>query len=462
MKRQRHSKNNLVFRGEEMKTPIYDFVEKYVQGGAVRAHMPAHKGKTMLGCESRDITEIDGADVLYHADGIIRDSESIVSRLFKTARTCYSTEGSSLSIRAMLYLALVYARAEGKRARILAARNAHKALLCACALLGIDIEWIYPSISEGIVSCDVSALEIKELLLQTDVCAVYITSPDYLGNIADIEGISRVCRERSVLLLVDNAHGAYLNFLPESRHPIALGADICTDSAHKTLPVLTGGGYLHISEKAPSICIDSADCAMALFASTSPSYLILQSLDLANKYISDGYRESVRALIQRLDETRERLKRAGYTLVGDEPVKLTILAKRRGYTGYELAGVLRDGGVECEFADPDHLVLMLSVENTDDDILRIERVLDSCSPREPILNTPPSVCRAERVISPREAMLSPSREVNVCDALGMVLAQPSVSCPPAVPVLVCGERIDERALRAFEYYGIDKCRVIEK
>ncbi|MBQ2863055.1 MAG: hypothetical protein IJE84_02670 [Clostridia bacterium] len=271
-----------------------------------------------------------------------------------------------------------------------------------------------------------------------------------------------MCRERGVLLLVDNAHGAYLHFLSRSRHPITLGADMCTDSAHKTLPVLTGGGYLHISSKAPEICIDSADSAMALFASTSPSYLILQSLDLANAYMNDRYGERLASLICTLDNMKAHLTRAGYTLMGDEPLKLTVKSKSYGYTGDELSDILRDGGVECEFSDSDHLVLMLSTENTDEELSRIERILCSIPRRTEIIDTAPKINKPKRVLSPREAMLSPSREVCVKDAVGKVLAQPSVSCPPAIPVLVCGEMVDESAVKCFEYYGITRCRIAEE
>ena len=126
-----------------MKTPIADFVKMYANSERVRAHMPGHKGANALGCERYDITEVEGADVLYHSDGIIRESERNAQRLFGTARTLYSCEGSSLSVRAMLYLAVVCAKKEGKAPLVFAGRNAHKAFLCACALLDVEVEWMW-------------------------------------------------------------------------------------------------------------------------------------------------------------------------------------------------------------------------------------------------------------------------------------------------------------------------------
>jgi arginine/lysine/ornithine decarboxylase len=129
------------------------------------------------------------------------------------------------------------------------------------------------------------------------------------------------------LLLIDNAHGAYLEFLQNSMHPIKLGADICCDSAHKTLPVLTGGAYLHTK-----VFSDKAKSALALFGSTSPSYLILQSLDAANKYISDGYKEKLTDFVKTVDTLKETLVENGYVLCGNEPLKITIKAKEYGYS----------------------------------------------------------------------------------------------------------------------------------
>ena len=222
-----------------METPIADFVRRYADSGMVRAHVPGHKGKSLLGCEALDITEIRGADSLYEADGIIRRSESCAGELFGSGRTVYSTEGSSQCIRAMLYLALICGN--GSRT-IVAARNVHRAFLYAAALLDFEIVWLWPEQSTSLCSCPVSpdALERTLTELPAPPAAVYLTSPDYLGGMADISALAEVCRKHSTPLAVDNAHGAYLRFLEPSRHPLDLGAALCCDSAHKTLPVLTG------------------------------------------------------------------------------------------------------------------------------------------------------------------------------------------------------------------------------
>ena len=234
-----------------MTQPICSFVQEYAHENILRLHMPGHKGKRMLGPEALDITEITGADVLYASEGIIRKSEETASALFGSARTLFSAEGSSLCIRAMLYLAHLYAARRGRKPRILAGRNAHKVFLSAAALLDVEIGWIYPEKSESLLSGCFSLKRLEEMLEEEDFTALYLTSPDYLGNIADLAACAEICHRHGVLFLVDNAHGAYLKFLPDSRHPLDFGADLCCDSAHKTLPVLTGGAYLHFSCSCP-------------------------------------------------------------------------------------------------------------------------------------------------------------------------------------------------------------------
>lgn len=445
-----------------MNTPICDFVRSYNEKKAVRLHMPGHKGESIIGCEAFDITEISGADSLYEAEEIIKESEDNASALFG-CRTFYSTEGSSLSIRAMLYLVCLYAGQKGEKPYILAGRNAHKVFLSAAALLDFDLDWLYPATESTYLSCIISAEQLEHRLNSAErkPTAVYVTSPDYLGNESDIKGFAKVCHKYGVLLLVDNAHGAYLRFLTRTRHPIDMGADMCCDSAHKTLPVLTGGAYLHISDNAPQLFENCAKTALSLFGSTSPSYLILQSLDAANRYISDGYCESLERMVRNISLLKEKLSSCGYDVCKSDELKITIKTKSYGYCGVVFSELLSEKNLFCEYADPDFVVMMLTPEN-EDRLDEIFCVLQSIPPRTPIINEPPVISETKRFSGVREACFSPYEEVDVKNASGRILAVSDVSCPPAVPILVSGELIDENSIRCFEYYGISKCKVIKQ
>ena len=444
-----------------MKTPICDFVRKYAESDPLRLHMPGHKGITLTGSEIYDITEIDGADSLYTASGIIRESEENARLLFGSAATLYSTEGSSQCIRAMLYLARLYAVEKGVRPLVLAGRNAHKTFVSAAGLLDIDVEWMMSSENDSYLSCSIDTYELDRALKTLSPAALYITSPDYLGNCADISAISEVCRKHGVLLLVDNAHGAYLKFLSPSRHPLDEGADMCCDSAHKTLPALTGAAYLHISDSAPRSLREAARDALALFGSTSPSYLILQSLDAVNAYIDNGFSSRLDAFSKRVNDLKKKLLSYGFELVGNEPMKISVLTRPYGYYGGELADILARQGAVCEFYDSDHLVMMLSCETGEAGLERIGDIFRKIERRAPIDAENPTSYLPERVMSIREAMLSRKERLPARKAEGRILASLNVSCPPAVPIAVCGERIDKEIIARFEYYGVSFCDVVK-
>lgn len=446
-----------------MDTPICDFVNEYRKRGGVRLHMPGHKGRPFLGVEDLDITEIAGADELYHPTGIIRASEENAAALFGAGKTVYSTEGSSLCIRAMIHLALLRARTEGVAPLILAGRNAHRAFLSAAALTDADIQWIFPEKERSVLSCAVSPAYLSAILadMRETPAAVYVTSPDYLGNMLDIRGLSAVCRAHHTPLLVDNAHGAYLRFLPQDRHPMTLGADMCCDSAHKTLPALTGGAYLHIAKDAPAVFSDLADRAMALFASTSPSYLILQSLDLCNQALAEEYPAALARTAKKTAGIRERLRNGGYELIGDEPIKITLAPKSRGYTGNGLHDQMRAWGMECEFSDPDYLTAMLTPSLPETEMDAMAEALLAIPAGERIPTAPPPLPTPRRILKVREALMRPDKTVPVREAEGRVLGDAHVGCPPCVPILVCGERIDRAAVECFRYYGVDRCSVVD-
>lgn len=445
-----------------METPICDFVRRYSQENALRLHMPGHKGHPFLGMEPLDITEIPGADSIYEAEGIIARSENNASQLFG-CKTLYSTEGSSQCIRAMLYLVQLYARQNGRRPLIAAGRNVHKTFLTAAALLDLEIDWLYPQEDPCYLTCDLKREKIASYLemAKEKPAAIYVTSPDYLGNQLDISDLAEVCHRYGVLLAVDNAHGAYLKFLPHSLHPMDLGADICCDSAHKTLPVLTGGAYLHLSASMDASVGAQAKHALALFGSTSPSYLILQSLDAANVYL-ENYGGRLNSFSVQVDRLKASLRLHGYRLCGSEPLKLTLDAKAYGYTGDALAQRLRSEKIEAEFSDSDYLVMMLTPENGEEGLQKLQRALTRIPRQESLGKQMPAILPGKQVLSIREAMLAESEIVPIEESLGRVLAAPSVSCPPAVPILVCGEQVDAHAIQCFQYYGVDVLAVVKE
>ncbi len=446
-----------------MNTPICDFVAAYKTKNSVRFHMPGHKGRAYLGCESLDITEIVGADSLYDADGIIHESEANASKLFG-ARTFYSTEGSSHAIRAMLNLACQYARAKNRMPLIWAGRNAHSTFLSAAALLDFSVEWLYSFGENTYLSCRIEAAELdKKLNMTTNLpVAVYLTSPDYLGNQADIEQLAKICHKYGVLLLVDNAHGAYLKFLPYPAHPMELGADLCCDSAHKTLPVLTGGAYLHVSENISYFSDKEIKESFRLFGSTSPSYLILQSLDLANRYLAEAFSEELFLYLPLIEKMKNLLAAHGYTLVGTEPLKLTISAKEYGYTGNEMAELLSEKNIIVEFFDSDYIVFMLTPSLGKEAINQLAEELIALPYKNKIEKSVPHFFLPQVKMSVRAATMAPFETLPIEDCLGRTLARASVGCPPAVPILVSGELIDECAINCFRYYGIEVCKVVSK
>ena len=441
-----------------METPVADFVRRYASSGTVRFHMPGHKGVPALGCEPFDITEISGAGELYDdaPDGILARSERNAAALFGASQTAYVTEGSSQCVRAMVYLALT-AHPAGTPPVIVAARNAHKSLSYAAALSGAEIVWLWPDARESLCRCEVTPETLRQTLqnLSAPPAAVWLTSPDYLGGLADVSALSDVCRAFDTPLLVDNAHGAYLRFLRPSRHPLDLGAEMCCDSAHKTFPVLTGGAYLHVSPRSTRFR-ENVKTALSLFGSTSPSWLTLASLDLCNRYLSDGYPERLSETVSRLEVLRDALRRRRWSVEASDPLRLTL----RGDAA-RMCERLRRAGIEWEYADRDFLVLMATPENALDDFARVADALgenDAPDIPPPVLPVP----RAETVLSPRKALFAPHERVSVEDAVGRICAAPLVSCPPAIPIVASGERIPPDALPLFRYYQIRAVDVVRE
>lgn len=442
-----------------MNTPVYDFLKKYAQSGTLRCHMPAHKGIATVPALSEmysfDITEISGADSLFEASGIIAQSEKNMSGLYGTAGTVYSAGGSTLCIQAMLYIM------KSEKRKIFAIRNVHRAFLNAAALLDLDVEWILPEYKTGILSGNINLNDVEKALENSSVpSALYVTSPDYTGRTADISALAGICHKYNARLIVDNAHGAHLKFFENDIHPISHGADLCCDSAHKMLPALTGAAMLHTS--VPKY-VPLLKQAMNMFGSTSPSYLIMMSLDLCNAYIEESIYDDIKSNLTYLENFRwdfsDRL-----IFAEGEPFHITIKASESGYNGNELADLLRRYGVECEYSDSSVIVLLMSPVCTgcDYDILytALTEALEVCHRIPPYsMDFKPEL--PERVMSVHDAVFSECETIPVEESVGRICASVKVPCPPAVPIVASGERIDRNSVNIFRKYGIPEVIVVK-
>ncbi len=436
-------------------TPLTAYLEHYRKQQTIRAHMPGHKGRTMTEIPlpadiyAWDITEISGADSLFEADGILLESEQHTAAVYGDGACCWSAGGSTLCIQAML----AQMRAQGRT--VIAARTVHRAFLNACILLGLQVRWVFPR-SGGVISGEYAPEDFASALGAAQDAGespcVYVTSPDYLGNMQDIAALSAVCRRFDAPLLVDNAHGAHLAFLAENRHPMALRADYCCDSAHKMLPALTGAAVLHCRSAEEAAALKRC---MQLFGSTSPSYLILQSLESCTAFLEERGHAEIRRCEAQANALRQALAEQ-YRFIGEEPLHLTIAAD-----GHDLAAQLRAHGVECEYEDASHLVLLLSPAMTDADFARLRSALAACRPLPP-RPVPPLPQPMEAACSMRTAALSAWEMVPLSAAEGRICGPVQVPCPPAVPIAVSGERLTKPWLELMAYYGLQEIAVMQE
>lgn len=446
-----------------MDTPIYDFLCNLIKKDTSRFFMPGHKGNINTNNDFEminkyDITEINGADALYSADSIIKNSEDNASRLFGSKATLYSAGGSTLCIQTMCQLI----RKKGRK--IIASRNAHMSFVNSCILLDLEPVWILPEQSDEYGVCgNVTPNQVKDCIKENlDAVAVYITTPDYLGNVCDIKAISKICDEYKIDLLVDNAHGAYLKFLDKSYHPIDLGATMCCDSAHKTLPVLTSGAYLHLSNKC-AYEKSQVKNIMNMFGSTSPSYLVLCSLDLCNDYLQNKARKDYELLKSRICAIKEKMQEKGIFYLENKIdfCKITIDANKTGYTKEKLCELLSECNIEYEYANSEYIVLLLSPFLRDIDFKRLDDFINIVTPKTSIKKQGLSYKIPKKIMSPKKAFDSQSEIIHIDESENRVCASTISLCPPGVCAIVCGEQIDKQTKKILKNSGNINIKVVK-
>lgn len=425
-----------------LNTPICNFLEKYTADNRLRLHMPGHNGEF-----PHDITEVLGADSLYDTDrsgGIIAASEAFAASLFGSKRTCYSCGGSTLAIQTGLALL----KARGCKT-IAASRYSHRAFADACAALQLEIKWLYPA---EYLSADVK----YDARAMVGADALFITNIDYYGGTWQFVN-------PNVPVLVDNAHGAYLRFIDKRQfgkeylHPLELGFPLMSaESAHKTLPVLTGGAYLHFAD---GVDFSRAKEFMPMFGSSSPSYLILESLDRFNGLITQNV-QMVNNACEAVMALKQDLEMCGTPLVKSDPLRITINARECGMSGPEYAAALRSNGVECEMADDNFVVLMFSAVTTLEDCERAEMAVKF------VLNRPPKPLvkfphiKATQGMPMWEALYKPRKLVPIEAARGEICAEMKAVCPPGIPLIFPGEIIDHTTAEILKARGINKIHIV--
>ncbi|HHW45547.1 MAG TPA: aminotransferase class V-fold PLP-dependent enzyme [Clostridiales bacterium] len=434
-------------------TPLFSAIKNYIGLHRARCHTPGHSGragalKDFAAVLPFDVTEIDGLDSLYDADGPILEAEKLTAKLFGCRRTLFSAGGCTLAIQTMLSLV---------GGKIAFGRNLHRSAVSAAALLGIEPVWLYPE--NGVITPQTVKSAFEK---HPDLSGVYITSPDYYGRMCDIKSIADICHRRGAVLMVDNAHGSHLRFFTPSLHPVSLGADLVACSTHKTLPVLTGGAWLHINNEK---FIGSAKAKMALFGSTSPSYLIMASLDVCRHWLEthgQGEFERLKQVAKALKTTAQNLG-LGFDFDNCDPTRLTLDTGKLGISGKTAAQILFENGISAEYSDLRYCVLILTPFHTQEEIKSIENALleiGRLKGNRQAFEIPP-LPRPTAAMDLRQAVLCSAKTVPINQSLGKIAAQPVSPCPPGIPAVIPGEIICEGTLEYLGFYGIKQVEVID-
>ncbi len=433
--------------------------------GRLPMHMPGHKRNTVLADYLKalradlDITEIDGFDDLHAPEGVLLDGMRRAARLWGADECRFLVNGTTCGLLAAVYSLA----ADGGRAIV--ARNCHKSVYHALELTGVEPVFIMPDVDAETGVCGrISPEDVRRALEEApDARFVLVTSPTYEGVISDVSAICRAAHERNVPVIVDEAHGAHLGI--SDAFPVdamRMGADISVKSVHKTLPSLTQTAILLARHGRVDMAV--LDHALDIFETSSPSYLLMASIDGCVSLMERRGAEILSGWRQALDEFYEGAAVLSHLRIRrqDEPSKLVIDTTQAGITGFELACRLRKENVELEMASLRYAIAMTGAGDTRETLRKFLNALKTVdrslsmpsapfaqpSPLAPSANSAsfvllPVLPRPVRVLPPKIALRAPSENVSAREAVGRVSACYAWAYPPGIPMLVPGERVPE-------------------
>ncbi len=428
-----------------MSAPLYDKLTAYHRQNRISFAMPGHKNgrglrADLLDC---DVTELAATENLHSPSEAVAEAKRLLSTLYGADESFIVTGGSTTCVQAML------AACVGRGGTLLAAADCHMSVINACAVMGIRLRLIPRETDEEFLIAK-RLTDIENLADGAD--AVLVTSPTYYGLCADVEAIAASCRKRGVPLLVDEAHGAH--FAAGGRFPksaVTLGADAVCQSAHKTLGALTGAAYLHVNKG--SVSPSKIARALTVFETSSPSYVIAASADIAREELENGGWE---AIADKCADFKKRILTGTEikVLENDDPTRLVLNFGAYETTGFAIDSALsRKYGIDIEMADLVNIVLIATPYNTAEDMEKLYRALleitKKLSKRKAAVKIP-KIPATDGIFSPADAFFGKTRSVPIGNSAGYVSAVTVTPYPPGIPVIFQGARITGEQLEYIE------------
>lgn len=432
-----------------MNAPLYKKLIDYHKKNRISFAMPGHKNgrglvSDLLCC---DVTELEATENLHRPRGTVKEARRLLSRLYGAEESYILTCGSTVGIQAMITAAL------NPGETLLASSDCHMSVINTCALLGIKLRLI-PRGLDREFHIPSGELEIESILDKyRDIKAVLVTSPNYYGVCADTASLAEICHTRGIPLLVDEAHGAH--FAADARFPKSAAgyADAVCQSAHKTLNALTGAAYLHVNEK--YIDRRRLENALTAFQTSSPSYVIAASADIARAELENGgnWKRAVdlSAEFRRTVSGNTKIK----VLENDDITRIVLGFGAYDAAGFEVSEALSEKfGIDVEMADLTNIVLIATASTEAEDfaelfdaLWRITRGFDERSGTLEISQPPP----CEDIIDPGRAFFGESGEVPVCESEGRVSCRTVTAYPPGMPIICAGEKITSAKIEYIDF-----------
>lgn len=444
-------KTDMYKANEKIKTPIIDFLKGHRRKKPVSFHMPGHKGMKIFEkygygdffqqMADFDITEIDGADNLFHIEGIIGELMENYRALYEAKKSYLLINGSSCGIMAAI-LATV-----GSEGSLIMARNCHKSVYNAVALGKLKPIYAYPRVNEYGIGAEISVEEMGRLIEENpEAKAVILPSPNYYGICSDIEGMAKLVQEKGKVLIVDQAHGAHLKFFNCEKMPISAeeaGADIVINSTHKTLCSFTQTSIMNVMSD--RVDVGELEDRLQQLESSSPSYLLMASLDMNARILGEHASELMGAWEENLDFFYEEAKKIkGLKLVNEGSMdisKLNLDMSEAGLRGFELERKLISEGIFPELVSGDLVMCMTGIGNIRSDYEKLLIGLGKISEEL-------SIHTGKNMGSPKDETVEKGGEHmygEYVQALkkveGNTCKRAIIPYPPGIPMLVKGEVI---------------------